>query len=113
MILLVFRFDYVAILDNDEIIVPVDHQGWQEMMKDVIKGDQVVGAWNYDNFYFVSTPDNQISALPSSLTMLSSYYRLPDKQGWIRKYFANTSEVKIVEHHAPRVTHLLSISYGP
>ena len=89
-------------LDNDEVIVPVHHDNWSEMMQAVVIEDgQPRGGWKFDNFYFVSGLE-RAQHLPAYLSMINSYYRLPMKQG-IMKYFANTSEAIIIEHHWPRV----------
>ena len=98
--------------DNDEIIVPIKHKDWHDMFDEIEKEDKMVGAFNWDNFYFVKVPDEQRSDINISpdLNMLVNYYRLPEKQGWIRKYMANTSEVKIIEHHFPRVNILCEVA---
>ena len=77
---------------------------WNEMMNDVIKRDGGVrGGWKFDNYYFISSEESKASHLPHSLTMINSYYRIPEKQG-IMKYIANTSDAVIIEHHWPRVS---------
>ena len=39
--------------DNDEIIVPIKHKDWHDMFDEIEKEDKMVGAFNWDNFYFV------------------------------------------------------------
>ena len=31
-----FRYEYIALLDIDEVIMPLDHTNWADMMEDVV-----------------------------------------------------------------------------
>ena len=74
-----------------------------ELLNDIIKKDGVArGGWRFDNYYFILSEENKAPHLPGNLLFLNNYYRYPEKQG-ILKYFANTSEVTIIEHHWTRV----------
>ena len=34
---LVYRYKYIALLDIDEVIMPIHHNNWEDMMEEVIK----------------------------------------------------------------------------
>ena len=99
-ILLTFHFES----DIDEVIMPTTLSNWNELMDDITRSDGVArGGWIFDDYYFISSPERKTSHLPQYLTMINSYYSLPEKQG-ITKYIANASDAYVIEHHWPRVT---------
>ena len=51
--------------DNDEIIVPIKHKDWHDMFDESEKEDKMVGAFNWDNFYFVKVAHIAIATLSS------------------------------------------------
>ena len=90
-------------LDNDEAIVPVQHLTWNEMLKDIINDDPDVvrGAWMFFNYYFLTELGDDNKTEPGN-PILNRKSRLPMRQG-IVKYFTNTSEATILDHHTPRI----------
>merc|ERR1712042_193332 len=53
-----YRYEYIALLDIDEVIVPVKHNNWTEMMEEVVKTSLKVknetrASWNFRNVYFM------------------------------------------------------------
>ena len=84
--------------------MPTTLSNWNELMDDITRSDGVArGGWIFDDYYFISSTERKTSHLPQYLTMINSYYSLPEKQG-ITKYIANASDAYVIEHHWPRVT---------
>merc|ERR1719264_2519556 len=53
-----YRYEYVALLDIDEVIMPIKHNNWAEMMDEVVKASLKVknetrASWNFRNVYFM------------------------------------------------------------
>merc|ERR1712203_1091113 len=53
-----YRYEYVALLDIDEVIMPIKHNNWAEMMEEVVKASLKVknetrASWNFRNVYFM------------------------------------------------------------
>merc|ERR1711910_123119 len=47
-----YRYEYIALLDIDEVIVPIKHKNWEDMMEEVIKTSLKVknesrASWNF------------------------------------------------------------------
>ena len=54
----IFRYKYIALLDIDEVIMPIKHTNWADMMKEVITTSLKVknetrASWNFRNVYFM------------------------------------------------------------
>ena len=53
-----YRYEYIVLLDIDEVITPVKHNNWAEMMDEVVKSSLKVknetrASWNFRNVYFM------------------------------------------------------------
>merc|ERR1712080_724094 len=53
-----YRYEYVALLDIDEVIMPIKHNNWAEMMEEAVKASLKVknetrASWNFRNVYFM------------------------------------------------------------
>ena len=109
----IYMFDFITLLgtdslftlilkftlDNDEVIVPVNHTGWQDMFQQLFKDHSSKGAWLFNNYYFLTSYSNSTEL---GYPILNSKHRMSMKQG-IQKYFANTSEASVLTHHTPTV----------
>ena len=52
------RYEYLALLDIDEVIMPIEHSNWADMMEEVVKASLKVknetrASWNFRNVYFM------------------------------------------------------------
>ena len=74
------RYEYIALLDIDEVIMPLKHDNWADMMEEVIKGslkikNETRASWNFRNVYFmdemldIHEPDH-FSDIPDYLHMM-------------------------------------------
>ena len=87
-----FRYEYIALLDIDEIIVPLQHENWAEMMEEApkmakrFKDKQYeslpVASWNFRNVYFMDDMIRQqqenhyhVEEIPQHLHMMQHVYR--------------------------------------
>ena len=86
------RFKYIAILDIDEVIVPLKHNSWAAMMEDLVNASNrnTIG-WHFRHVYFLDgmTKDKAhvaeedmtekilapISDIPEHLHMLNHIFR--------------------------------------
>ena len=72
------RFEYIVILDTDEIIVPIKHNNWKDMMREIrTESDQQnVGGWSFKSFYFVaSEKHNKLSNISEIMSKTMRYSR--------------------------------------
>ena len=83
--------------------MPAKHLTWNDMLQDIIDNDQNVtrGSWKFFNYYFLTELGGNNKTEPGS-PILNSKYRMPMRQG-IVKFFTNTSETTIMDHHNPKV----------
>ena len=52
------RYEYIALLDIDELIVPIRHNSWADMMKEVVDNslkikNETRASYNFRNIYFM------------------------------------------------------------
>jgi len=110
-----YRYEYLALLDIDEIITPVRHNSWADMMREVIEAssnedNELKASWNFRNVYFLDEmleanegPGNPFPSIPSYLHMLQHVYRSANytKPGAFVKCFHNPAKALILHNHFP------------
>ena len=112
VIVFLIRYEYLALLDIDEVIVPIKHNSWAEMMEEVLKASQngeVRASWNFRNVYFMDEMTDlheqhqHFADIPSFLHMLQHVYRSGNytKKGQYVKSFHNPEKVWTVHNHYP------------
>ena len=85
MIVFYSRYDYITLLDIDEVIMPLKHENWAGMMDEVVKGslkikNETRASWNFRNVYFM---DEMLDAhehqhfkdIPEYLHMMQHVFR--------------------------------------
>merc|ERR1712127_1082794 len=118
-----YRYEYIALLDIDEVIMPIEEDNWSDLMKKVkelaykIKKEERA-SYNFRNVYFL---DEMLTAhekaaeaapeiLPSGLKDIPSYmhmarhiYRSANytKPGQYVKCFHNPEKALILHNHFP------------
>ena len=99
-------------LDTDEVIIPIKHANWMDMMDEVVellgakRGE--VASWNFRNVYFLDNmtdlrdpqPDDDI---PQHLHMMRHVYRSAkyNAPGANVKSFHNPEKVSTLHNHVP------------
>lgn len=108
-----YRYEYVALLDIDEVIMPIKHNNWAEMMDEVVKASLKVknetrASWNFRNVYFMDEMTDlhepqHFSSIPPYLHMLQHVYRSANytKPGQYVKCFHNPQKALILHNHFP------------
>ncbi|XP_023326460.1 uncharacterized protein LOC111699919 [Eurytemora carolleeae] len=108
-----YRYEYVALLDIDEVIMPLQHNSWQDMMEEVIKASLKVknesrASYNFRNVYFMdemleSNNHGHFKDIPPYLHMLQHVYRSSNytKPGQYVKCFHNPEKALILHNHFP------------
>ena len=78
------RYKFIALLDTDEVIIPIKHANWMDMMDDVVgqlrDKKKEFASWNFRNVYFLDNmtdlldpqPDEDI---PKEFHMMRHVYR--------------------------------------
>merc|ERR1712241_89105 len=108
-----YRYEYIALLDIDEVIMPLKHTNWEDMMKEAVQSSLKVknetrASWNYRNVYFM---DEMLDAhehqhfkdIPEYLHMMQHVYRSANytKPGQYVKCFHNPEKALILHNHFP------------
>jgi len=108
-----YRYEYVALLDIDEVIMPIKHNNWAEMMDEVVKASLKVknetrASWNFRNVYFMDEMTDlhepqHFASIPPYLHMLQHVYRSANytKPGQYVKCFHNPQKALILHNHFP------------
>jgi len=108
-----YRYDYVALLDIDEVIMPLNHSNWEEMMEEVVKQslkikNETRASYNFRNVYFMdemleSNEHGHFKDIPPYLHMLQHVYRSVNytKPGQYVKCFHNPEKALILHNHFP------------
>ena len=108
----IYRYEYVALLDIDEVIMPIKRKNWADMMSDVTKESMRIknetrASFNFRNVYFM---DEMLKAhggyfkdIPRYMHMMQHVYRSANytKVGQYVKCFHNTEKVLILHNHFP------------
>ena len=113
-IVCITRYEYLALLDIDEVIAPIKHNSWAEMMEEVLKASQkenkeVTASWSFRNVYFMDEMidlhkhHRHFASIPSYLHMLQHVYRSSNytRKGQYIKSFHNPEKVLILHNHYP------------
>ena len=103
-----YRYEYITLLDTDEVIVPTNHTNWSDLMKDLVetKGSKV--SWAFRNIYFFDEMLERkeggfIPDIPPHLHMMQHVYR-SDKHtrpGHYIKAFHDPEKVLTLHNHFP------------
>ena len=109
----IYRHQYIALLDIDEVIMPLKHTNWEDMMKEAVQSSLKVknetrASWNFRNVYFM---DEMLDAhehqhfkdIPEYLHMMQHVYRSANytKPGQYVKCFHNPEKALILHNHFP------------
>jgi len=108
-----YRYKYIVLLDIDEVIVPIKHINWSNMMEEVVNVSLKVknatrASWNFRNVYFmdemleINKPDH-FQDIPDYLHMMQHVYRSQNytKPGQYVKCFHNPERALILHNHFP------------
>lgn len=112
-----YSYDYLALLDIDEIIMPIAHQNWSQLMSEVqrlslAEKNYTRASYNVRNVYFLDdlrVGEEQMKhtehepGIPRYLHMLQHVYRSKNytKPGQYVKCFHNTERVVSLHNHFP------------
>ncbi|XP_018564475.1 uncharacterized protein LOC108905894 isoform X2 [Anoplophora glabripennis] len=106
-----YQYKYIALLDIDEVIVPVKGATWKELMEMILpkalkdgKGER--GSFNARNVYFLDDlihDNDTFEDIPRYMYMLQHVYRTENytKPGFNIKSFHNTEKVIALHNHFP------------
>ena len=89
------RYDWIALLDVDEVIVPRKHKSWSKMMEEVDPQAKDFSRWSFKNIYFLDNMTDNLPEpnlhkdVPAQLHMMNHVYR----------YLEILSSPKIPNHH--------------
>jgi len=109
----IYRYEYIALLDIDEVIVPIKHQNWADMMENVLDEASKVknmtrASWNFRNVYFMddmleANEKENFTDIPPFMHMMQHVYRSANytKPGQYVKCFHNPEKVLILHNHFP------------
>ena len=106
----IFRFDYFAIFDLDEVIIPKNHSNWAEMMtylksEEPQENREQRAAYTFDPVYFNDNmQDNKSNdidnGVPSYMHMMRHVYRSPPHK-FNGKSIVSSKHVLIPHVHSP------------
>ncbi|CAF1308820.1 unnamed protein product [Adineta steineri] len=112
----IYLYDYIVLLDIDEIIIPLQHLNWLDMIYDLEKYfaniNQSYDALSARHIYFLddldennNTIQSNLSIVPSYLHMLTHIYRSSNytKTGSYVKSFFHTERILAVHNHYPLI----------
>jgi len=118
-----YRYEYIALLDIDEVIMPIEEDNWSDLMKKVktlaykIKAEERA-SYNFRNVYFLdemltahekaaeASPESLpfgLKDIPSYMHMARHIYRSANytKPGQYVKCFHNPEKALILHNHFP------------
>lgn len=76
-----YNYKYIAVLDIDEVITPLKHNNWADMMEEVIQislkvKNQTRASWHFRNVYFMDEMlESYSEEIPQYLHILQHVYR--------------------------------------
>ena len=79
-----YRYDYIGLLDYDDMIVPKIHNNWNDMMTKIEKVYGEKTSYHFQNYYYFDemlTPYGYDPAIPEYLHMMQHVYRSSDTPG--------------------------------
>ena len=103
-----YQYEYITLLDTDEVIVPANLTNWSDLMEEVVKEAGGKVSWVFRNVYFFDEmlereEGGYIKDIPPHLHMMQHVYR-SDKQtppGHYVKAFHDPSRVLTLHNHFP------------
>ena len=106
------RYKYIALLDTDEVIIPIKHANWVDMMDDVEEKlkdkNQEFASWNFRNVYFLDNMTDLLDpqpdeGIPKEFHMMRHVYRSAkyNAPGANVKSFHNPEKVLTLHNHLP------------
>ena len=107
------RFEYIAVVDSDEVIMPTKHDNWADMMTQALnqsteKNSQERSCWYFRHVYFLDDMldvDGQgyFPDIPEHMHMMQHVYRseLYNKKGDFIKAFHNPERSLTLHNHFP------------
>ncbi|KAH9423488.1 hypothetical protein DERP_003767 [Dermatophagoides pteronyssinus] len=112
-----YSYDYVALLDIDEIIMPIKHSNWSDLMAEIqrlslMEKNYTRASYNVRNVYFLDDLNHNEeqmqheaheAGIPRYLHMLQHVYRSQNytKPGQYVKCFHNTERAVSLHNHFP------------
>ena len=101
-----YRYEYIALLDTDEVIVPTNHSNWSDMMKDLVATTGSKVSWAFRNVYFFDDfleRNGDIPDIPPYLHMMQHVYRSSSHTppGHFIKAFHDPGRVLTLHNHFP------------
>ena len=78
---IISRYDWIALLDVDEVIVPRKHKSWSKMMEEVNPQAKDFSRWSFKNIYFLDNMTDNLPEpnlhkdVPAALHMMNHVYR--------------------------------------
>ncbi|XP_022657968.1 uncharacterized protein LOC111248999 [Varroa destructor] len=112
-----YSYDFIALLDIDEVIMPINHEGWADLMREAIQPQALKehnytrASYNFRNVYFM---DDMLKGeemkhevhevgIPPYMHMLQHVYRAKNftKPGAYVKCFHDTQRVVSLHNHFP------------
>lgn len=106
-----YEYEYIALLDVDEVIMPVKDATWQDLMKRVLPKafkirNETRASYNVRNVYFLDDllqPHGHFKDIPRYMHMLQHVYRSKNftKPNQYIKCFHNPERVVTLHNHFP------------
>lgn len=113
-----YRYEYIALLDIDEVIMPIEHNNWSELMDHVVKlalkvKNETRASYNFRNVYFIDemleahlqsgSAPAMLKDIPNYMHMARHVYRSANytKPGQYVKCFHNPEKALILHNHFP------------
>uniref|UniRef100_A0A131YJ70 Glycosyltransferase family 92 protein n=1 Tax=Rhipicephalus appendiculatus TaxID=34631 RepID=A0A131YJ70_RHIAP len=110
-----YSYEYIVLLDIDEVVMPVQHHTWKELMNDVVpmalqQKNYTRASYNVRNVYFLDDMMNEDAkhtvhevGIPGYMHMLQHVYRAKNftKPGSYVKCFHNVERIVSVHNHFP------------
>ncbi|XP_018323544.1 uncharacterized protein LOC108735849 [Agrilus planipennis] len=105
-----YEYKYIALLDIDEVIMPVEGTSWKGLMDKVVrkglKNNEEPASYNVRNVYFLDDllhDHGWFKDIPKYMHMLQHVYRTKNftKPGQYVKCFHNTERVLVLHNHFP------------
>ena len=103
-----YRYEYITLLDTDEVIVPTNHSNWSDLMKDLVRTTGNNTSWAFRNVYFFDdflekNEGGHIQDIPPYLHMMQHVYRSSKytRPGHYIKAFHDPQKVLTLHNHFP------------
>uniref|UniRef100_A0A023GAL3 Glycosyltransferase family 92 protein n=1 Tax=Amblyomma triste TaxID=251400 RepID=A0A023GAL3_AMBTT len=111
-----YSYEYIVLLDIDEVVMPVQHRTWKELMNEVVpmalqQKNYTRASYNVRNVYFLDDMMNEDAkkhavhevGIPGYMHMLQHVYRAKNftKPGSYVKCFHNVDRIVSVHNHFP------------